>query len=44
MSSLANQTVEKCPQPNFLNTVYLPSLNLSPIFTGWYPPKQINSK
>jgi hypothetical protein len=38
LSSFASQTVEKCPQPNFLTTVYLPSENESPMWTGWYPP------
>lgn len=32
--SLANQTVLKCPHPNFLTITYLPSLNASPICTG----------
>ena len=32
--SLANHTVEKCPQPNFRTMIYRPLLNSSPMFTG----------
>jgi hypothetical protein len=37
-ASCTSHTVEKCPHPSFVRTVYLAPLYCSPIFTGWYPP------